>query len=391
VAKKPRKIRVEFRKNRQTRARRHDWTRQFQQDALDEKHPPSRESVQAKGDLSRRRTIVVDSDAVAQGAGAAAAPAAEPGWQPGRVLSVTGVRALVESADGRVFACMVSRVLRTIAIEGRSAVTAGDRVQFRLTSGAVSGPDIREPQGMIERVEPRRGVLTRAYRRREQVVAANIDQILVTASLAEPPLKPNLVDRYIVAAEKGGIRPVICLNKADLVDLSEYQPYIGLYSQLGYDVFVTSTRTGLGLERLRAKLRDKETVLCGQSGVGKSSLLNVVDPGLKLRVAEVSQATLHGRHTTTTAELFRLSDGGWVVDTPGIRQFELWDVIPEELEGYFVEFRPYVPHCRFPNCTHTHEHACAVKKAVERLEINAGRYRRYLNLFYGRAESQESY
>ena len=385
MAKKPRKIRVEFRKNRQPKARRSDWTRQFQQDTLDDKPSPTRERVQAKGDLSRRRTIIVQGEY----GGDESAPATKPGSNAGRVLSVSGVLAIVENADGRVFACAVSRVLRTIAIEGRSNVTAGDRVQFRLAEGAVSGSNIREPQGMIERVEPRRGVLTRAYRGREQVVAANVDQILIVASLAEPRLKPNLVDRYIVAAEKGGIRSVICLNKADLVELADFQPYIGLYSQLGYDVIATSARTGLGIDRLRATLCGKETVLAGQSGVGKSSLLNAFDPGLNLRVAEVSQSTLHGRHTTTTAQLFKLARGGWVVDTPGIRQFELWDVISEELEGYFVEFRPYVPHCRFPNCTHTHEHSCAVKAATERLEINSGRYERYLNLFFGRSETPE--
>ncbi len=385
LAKKPRKIRVEFRKNRAPKSRRSDWTRQFRQNELDDQ-PPSRESVQPKGELSRRRTIIVEQDSAV---GADAVRVTEPGWQAGRVLEVSGVLAMVECSDGRVFACAVSRVLRTIAIEGRSTVAAGDCVHVRLTDGAVAGSNIREPQGMIERVEPRRGVLTRAYRGREQVIAANVDQLLIVSALAEPGLKPNLVDRYIVAAEKGGIRSVICLNKSDLIDAADLQPYIGLYSQLGYDVLLTSAQTGQGIDRLRVMLRGRETVVAGQSGVGKSSLLNAVELGLNIRIAEVSQSTLHGRHTTTIAQLHRLAAGGWVVDTPGIRQFELWDVIPEELEGYFVEFRPYVPHCRFASCTHTHEQSCAVKAAVERFEIDAGRYSRYLNLFFGLAEERE--
>jgi ribosome biogenesis GTPase len=389
LGKRSKKIRVDFRKNRQPRARRTNWTREFQQDATADHVAPTHETIRPKGEMSRRRTILVESDA-----GSSSAEHAQPveaGWLAGRVLSTGGNVAAVEVADGRTFTCAVSRVLRTITIEERSALAAGDRVYFRLTEGAISGPNIGEPQGMIERVEPRRGILTRAYRGREQVIAANVDQLLIVSALAEPRLKPNLVDRFIVAAEKGGIRPILCLNKADLVDIAQFQPYVGLYSQLGYDVLVVSAVTGLGITRLRALLSERETVLAGQSGVGKSSLLNAVETSLGLRVNAVSHATLHGKHTTTIAQLFKLENGGWVVDTPGIRQFELWDVIPEELEGYFIEMRPYVPYCHFPSCSHTHEHGCAVKDGVERGEIDAGRYQRYLNLFAGEREAAEEH
>ncbi|MBI3464252.1 MAG: ribosome small subunit-dependent GTPase A [Planctomycetes bacterium] len=341
---------------------------------------PSRETMRAKGDLSRRRTIVVGAE---QSQTLGSIPPEQANWYSGRVLNVSGILTIVERADGQTFACAVSRVLRTIAIEERTSVVAGDRVQFRLAEGAVSGPDIGEPQGMIERVEPRHGILTRAYRREEQVIAANVDQVLIVSALAEPRLKPNLIDRYIVAAEKGGIRSVLCLNKADLVDIVDYQPFIGLYSQLGYEVIVTSAVTGQGIRRLRAVVCDQATVVAGQSGVGKSSLLNAVEPALNLRIGAVSQSTWHGQHITRVAGMFKLSGGGWVVDTPGIRQFELWDVIPEELEGFFVEFRPYVSYCRFPSCTHTHESDCAIKSAVEVGQIDSGRYERYLNLFAG--------
>jgi len=141
---------------------------------------------------------------------------------------------------------------------------------------------------------------------------------------------------------------------------------------------------GQGIDGLRQRLIGRQTVFTGQSGVGKSSLLNVVQPGLGLRVREVSDANQKGRHTTTTAELIRLEElGGWVVDTPGIRQFELWDIIPEEVEGFFPELRPFVPLCAYPDCTHTHEDRCAVKRAVRRGQVSASRYTSYLGMFTG--------
>src|SRR5947199_282516 len=222
---------------------------------------------------------------------------------------------------------------------------------------------------MIERVEPRHGVLTRASRRREHVLVANVDQLVVVMSLVEPDLKPHLIDRYLAAAEQGRLAPVLCLNKADLADPVALQPLVGAYSQLGIPTLLTSATTGSGIDRLRELLRGRATVFSGQSGVGKSSLLNAVQPGLGLAVKTVSEVNQKGRHTTTYASLLKLDFGGWVVDTPGIRTFALWDVIPGEVEGYFREFRPFVPLCQFPDCTHTHEAGCAVKGAVARNRI----------------------
>jgi ribosome biogenesis GTPase len=238
-------------------------------------------------------------------------------------------------------------------------------------------------EGVIERVEPRHGLLTRASRGREHVLVANVDQVVIVMSLVEPDLKPHLIDRYLASAEQGGIAPIICLNKADLADHAACQPILGLYSQLGIPTLLTSAASGLGVERLRRLLKDRETVFAGQSGVGKSSLLNALQPGLDLRVREVSESTQKGKHTTTTAELLRLDFGGWVVDTPGIRQFQLWDILPEEVEGFFPEMRPFVPLCAYPDCTHTHEDRCAVKDAVERRLISEHRYSSYLGLFTG--------
>jgi ribosome biogenesis GTPase len=283
---------------------------------------------------------------------------------------------VVEAADGRQFRCAVRRLLRTLSTDERSVVTTGDRVWFRLAD---------TEEGLIERVEPRHGLLIRASRGREHVLVANVDQVVIVVSLVEPELKPHLIDRYLVSAEQGGIAPIVCLNKADLVDPVPYQPLVGMYSQLGIRTLLTSATAGLGIDCLRAWLKDRQTVFSGQSGVGKSSLLNVIQPELALRVREVSEVNQKGKHTTTTAQLIRLDSGGWVVDTPGIRQFQLWDILPEELEGFFPEFRPFVPLCAYPDCTHTHEDRCAIKRAVDHRQISASRYLSYLGMFEGKA------
>lgn len=374
---KKKKVRVEFRKNRQKRRRANDLTRSYRQDDPKGADAASGERVRAKGDLSRHRTVIHQAPDDPSAVGAVDDPSSLLAvdlstCKPGRVVRVHGLVSVVEADDGGEYRCGVRRVLKTLAIDGRNVVAAGDRVWFR-PSGAA--------EGLIEKVEGRSGTLTRGYRRKEHVIASNVDQLLIVSAFAEPGLKLPLVDRYLIAAEKGGIRPVIVLNKADLVDVAPYQWVIGLYTQLGYETIVTSAADGRGVARLRELLSSGVTAFSGQSGVGKSSLLNAMQPGLNLRVREVAGWTGKGKHTTTTAELIRLAAGGYVVDTPGLRQFELWDIEPAEVEGYFLEFRPYIPNCKFPDCSHTHESDCAVKDALFRGQIDRGRFESYLKLY----------
>ena len=372
------KVRVQLRKNRTQPPRGNNWTRDFNEHGFAEEAPPHDERVRAKGDLSRYRTIIQDTAAppAADTDSATEMPSssAVAATTPGRVIRVHGLQTVVETDDGRQYRCAVRGLLKSLMTDERSIVTTGDRVHFR-----PAGND----EGMIERVEPRRGTLTRSSRRREHVLVANIDQLVIVMSLVAPDLKPHLIDRYIASAIHGDIRPILCLNKADLVEPWSMQTMIGAYSQLGIVTILTSATTGEGVERLREQLSGRATVFSGQSGVGKSSLLNAIQPHLALRVKSVSQVNQKGRHTTTTSELIRLDSGGWVVDTPGVRQLQLWNVAPEEVEMYLSEFKPYVALCSFPDCTHTHEKGCAVKAAVDRREIGMRRYHSYLGMFTG--------
>jgi ribosome biogenesis GTPase / thiamine phosphate phosphatase len=375
---KKKKIRAEFRKNRGVRTRTTDWTRQYRQHGFENEAPPQGERVSGKGDLVRHRTVC----------GEQVQPQEEPGFdvqlhidasvcRHGRVLTVFGLISIVEDESGSVYHCATRRLLKTMTTDQRHVVAAGDRVVFR----PVEKSDPKE--GVIERVEPRHGCICRAVRGRQQILVANVDQLAVVSSAVEPRLKPHLIDRMLVTAEKGRVRPLICINKVDLVDPAGLQPLVGVFAQMGYEVLLLSAATGFGIERLRRALAGRANVVVGQSGVGKSSLLNCIDPTFDLNVAPVSEENEKGKHTTTTACLLPLAGGGYVVDTPGVRQFQLWDVTAEEVAGFFRDVRPYVNLCRFPDCTHTHEDGCAVKDAVADGRLDERRYESYCHLFAG--------
>ena len=288
---------------------------------------------------------------------------------------VHGLGSFIRVADGTIYRCTVRGVLKSLATDLQHVVVAGDHVTIE-----VGGAGHDEEQAVIVRVDARRNQISRTSRKRQQVLVSNIDFVCIVASAAEPQLKPNLIDRYLISAEKANIDPIIVINKADLVDVADLQPVIGVWAQMGYPILLTSTETGLGVERLKRMVSGRDSVVTGQSGVGKSSLLNAIEPGLQLRVGTVSDENQKGRHTTTAAKLIPLENGGHLIDTPGIRQFQLWDVIPEEVAGYFRDLRPFINGCRFPDCTHTHEDDCAVKWAVADGKLDVRRYESYVQI-----------
>jgi len=346
---KPRNHRIEFRKNRSARRRGGDLTRSVAGEPDHADVHVSHERISGKGDLTRKRTVRGVAPATADVDGMAVEPAVAGAWR-GQVLHVHGLETVVASPDGGAVKCTLRRLLRSLATDQRHPVAAGDWVRIA--------------DGVIQSVEPRRNSLSRDSRGRRHVIVANVDQVVIVGSAAQPDLKPALVDRLIVAAESAGIRPLVCINKADLVDPATLVSFAGVYARMGYPVVLCSTATRMGIARLAAELPGRVTAVVGQSGVGKSSLLNALDPALALPVAAVSRENEKGRHTTTTARLLRHRLGGWFVDTPGVRQFALWRMVPAEAPAAFRDLRPLANLCRFPDCTHAHETDCAVKDAV---------------------------
>ena len=257
------------------------------------------------------------------------------------------------------------------------AVAVGDHVHIRV---------LEDGSGIIEEVEDRIRVLSRrAPGRRdiEQVPVANPDQAVFVFSCAEPDPNFRMLDRLLVVAESEKIPAVICANKIDLVVPRSAKAEFGEYARLGYRVVYTSALTGKGVRTLRKILTGKLSVLTGPSGAGKTSLLNAIQPDLGLRTREVSHVTGKGKHTTVVPELLPLDRGGYVADTPGLKAFALWDIEPEELDGYFPELRKLVADCEFSDCTHIHEPGCAVIAAVERGEISPERYDSYQRMRMG--------
>lgn len=253
----------------------------------------------------------------------------------------------------------------------------GDRVRITV---------LPDGSGVIEEVEERERAIVRLDPRPQgeyqQVLLANPDQAVFVFACAHPHPKLKMLDRYLVIAEKQKIPPVIVANKIDLVE--DAPKIFSVYEEIGYQVLYTSTKLNAGLEELKNILTRKVSAFAGPSGVGKSSLLNSIQPGLGLAVNEISTAMKKGKHTTVTRQMFPLADGGYVADTPGWKSLALWDTEPEEMDAYFPELRDLVPHCQFSDCTHTHEPGCAVQAALEQGKIHKERYESYLRLRSGK-------
>jgi ribosome biogenesis GTPase len=282
----------------------------------------------------------------------------------------------VETREGS-FVCQLRGRIKKGPRTG-DLVAIGDRV--RIT-------ELDDGSGMIEEIEERKQAIVRLDPRPQgeyqQILLANADQAIFVFACARPEPKVRMLDRFLVIAEKQEIPAVIVANKLDLVGQELANEIFGLYPQLGYPVIYASAKTGQGVEDLRSALAGKISALAGPSGVGKSSLLNAMQPGLGLEVDEVSRAMKKGKHTTVVRQMFPLASGGFVADTPGWKSLALWDTEPEEIDGYFPELRERVAYCQFSDCTHIHEPGCAVLEAVEAGEVHPERYDSYLRLRAG--------
>jgi ribosome biogenesis GTPase len=340
---------------REQRVTEDNWEELLDQHGHARKRPSIDDLVaQARADVPREE----ESDAPIENAGI--------------VMSVHSARCRV-FRDGEELDCFVPP---EIAVRQRSVLAVGDRVDV-----AKDGDVWR-----VRSVLPRRSVLARPdplHAHRQRLIAANVDVVIHVVSVKAPPLRPRLIDRYLIAIQRGGAQPVLCVNKIDLLDAEERErelEKLAPYLELDVPIIGCSTVTGEGLEAMREVVQGKMSALVGHSGVGKSSILNALDTKLQL-----TTNTLHkrgtGRHTTTASTLYDFGEGTYLIDTPGIREFGLWDLDRESLRDYFPEFSEPGESCRFTDCTHVHEPDCEVKDRVEAGDLSAARYDTYVRLW----------
>ena len=302
-------------------------------------------------------------------------------WMKGLVVKNTGSWYTVRTDDGQLVDCKVKGNFRLRGIRSTNPVAVGDRVTVN-------------DECWITGIEDRRNYIIRKsinLSKQSHILAANVDQAFLTITVFRPETSTTFIDRFLASAEAYRVPVVLVFNKTDLLDEEErryQQMMVNLYETIGYECRQISAQTGQGVEELRPLLEGKITLLSGNSGVGKSTLINRLVPGLNLRTAEISDAHNTGMHTTTFSEMIPLSANTWLIDTPGIKGFGTFDMEPEELTGYFKEIFRFSKDCRFSNCTHTHEPGCAVLKALEDHYIASSRYQSYLSMLNDKDESK---
>ena len=302
----------------------------------------------------------------------------------GLVMRSTGSNYTVKLSHGDVVECKLRGRLKLDEIDHTNPVAVGDRVLVELDSDFT---------GNIDEIHPRHNHIIRKsvnLSKRTQIIAANIDQALLVTTCAAPRTAIGFIDRFLLTAEAYHIPTVIVFNKYDVYkrkEMAVYEQYTSIYHNMaGYTCIETSVVSGLNLEKIKALLHNKTTLLSGNSGVGKSSLINAIDPNLQLKTGEISTAHDKGKHTTTFAEMFALDFGGYVIDTPGIKSFGIVDFDKEEIGHYFPEMRAVFNQCKFNNCVHINEPGCAVQQAVEAGLIAEDRYKSYLSFYYDNPE-----
>ncbi len=294
----------------------------------------------------------------------------------GRVVEIqTNHRCLVEFEDGKVETCVLGGRLKQYNFKTHALAVVGDIVKVdMLNNGSLR----------VEEITPRANCFSRFSEggfQKEIPIASNLDLIVITVSWAYPMIKYGLIDRYLCLAAKYDITPLICLNKMDLAtDIEFVKEDVAYYEESGIKVVLTSCETGMGIEELKDELAGKVSLFSGQSGVGKSTLINNLHPGIELKTAEISDFNEKGRHTTTSSRLIKWNFGGYLVDTPGIKTVTLHSSDHDSIPNLFPGFDRFIDGCKFRNCTHTHEKQCGVKDAVETLEIPLERYESYLRL-----------
>ena len=304
----------------------------------------------------------------------------------GLVIKNTGSWYTVKTdGEGKVIDCKIKGNFRLKGIRSTNPVAVGDRVEVV--------PN-QEGTAFITHIEDRRNYIIRKspnLSKQSHIIAANVDQAVLVVTINRPQTSTTFIDRFLASAEAYRINVILVFNKSDLLNDDErhYQEMMmTLYDTIGYQCLAISAATGEGVEQLETLLAGKSTVLSGNSGVGKSTLINRLLPGTNLRTAEISDAHNTGMHTTTFSEMLPLPDGGYIIDTPGIKGFGTFDMEPEELTGYFKEIFHFSSQCRFSNCTHTHEPGCAVREAVEHHYIAQSRYQSYLSMLTDKDESK---
>lgn len=296
----------------------------------------------------------------------------------GVVIKSTGSWYKVRTDDGVIYDCRIKGQFRLKGIKTTNPVAVGDHVGFDYSKD--------DNTGLISKIYKRKNYIIRKATKQSKishVIAANIDQAVLVVTLSKPRTSSGFIDRYLVTTEAYHIPAKLIFNKIDLYDDKEsglLNSLVNAYSGAGYECIAVSAKTGKNINSVKSLLKDRVSLLSGHSGVGKSTIINALEPGLDLKTAEISRTHQKGKHITTFAEMLEFSFGGFVIDTPGIKEFGLRDFVKEEVGERFPEFRERMHGCRFNNCTHVHEPGCAVKEALEKGEIDATRYKNYLHI-----------